>query len=116
MVCATPVRDMTSLSIAKDYSAYPVGRFPEDSMYNGERFREEFLAPALRKGDQVTVDIDGTEGYGSSFLEEAFDGLVRKGYFSAKELLARLVIQTRDPDYGVFKTLIWKHIQTAKKE
>ena len=34
----------------------------------------------MRAGNPVTIELDGVRGYGSSFLEEAFGGLVREGY------------------------------------
>ncbi len=34
----------------------------------------------MRAGEQLVIELDGVRGYGSSFLEEAFGGLVRKGF------------------------------------
>lgn len=78
------------INIAKDFSEEPIGRFPTDSDFNGQRFREEFLIPALSKFDKVIIQLDGTEGYGSSFLDEAFGGLVRVNKLSKEEVLNRL--------------------------
>lgn len=82
-----PIR---KISIAKDFSKVPAGRYAEDGPKSGQIFREQFLAPALESGDSVLVDLDGTEGYGSSFLEEAFGGLIRKQRFGRADLLSRL--------------------------
>lgn len=68
------------ISIAKDFSVYPGGRTPDDGPYSGQEFRDQFLIPSLESREHVIVDFDGTRGYGSSFLEEAFGGLVRCGY------------------------------------
>jgi hypothetical protein len=114
MVCADPKRDMKRIAIATDFSDSPVGRYPQDSDFNGERFREEFLVPALEAEKLVTVNIDGAEGYGSSFLDEAFGGLVRNGHFSAFELSQRLTIECLDPDYTPYMGLIWRYINEAK--
>jgi hypothetical protein len=65
------------ISIADDFSTVPLGRFPDDSPFNGTTFREIWLIPALAKYQSIEVDLDRAEGYGSSFLEEAFGGLVR---------------------------------------
>jgi hypothetical protein len=105
---------MKTIRIAVDYSETPLGRYPEDGDFNGTRFRDEFLRPALRDEDEVVVDIDGVEGYGSSFLDEAFGGLVREGYFDAKALQQKLKIKCADPDYGIYRDLIWKYIREAK--
>lgn len=82
--------------IEKDFSRYPAGRFKADGPYSGERFREELLIPALKNCEgKVIVEFDGARGLGSSFLEEAFGGLVRAG-FGATELRDRLDMRCRD--------------------
>nr|VFJ90739.1 MAG: protein of unknown function (DUF4325) [Candidatus Kentron sp. LFY] len=83
------------LNIAKDFSRYPAGRVVTDGPYSGQGFREGFLVPAMEAGEKFTIDLDGTRGYGSSFLEEAFGGLVRAGY-SSKTILSLLTFQTND--------------------
>ena len=83
------------INVAKDFSRAPAGRFVSDGPNSGERFRDEFLMPALQHGQQVVLELDGTRGYGSSFLEEAFGGLARKG-FDASELCRRLHFRTAD--------------------
>ena len=82
-----------TISIAKQFSTAPSGRYKADGPASGEQFRDELLIPALESGSQVVVDLNGVMGYGSSFLEEAFGGLVRKG-FTADDLLKRLMIET----------------------
>ena len=83
------------ISIAKDYSKYPAGRFELDGPYSGEAFRRKFLEPAIRNHERVIIDLDGTRGYGSSFLEEAFGGLVRSG-ISAEEIKDLISFKTSD--------------------
>lgn len=68
------------VNVARDFSKYPAGRYLEDGPANGQLFREQFLIPALKESRKLTVELDGTRGYGSSFLEEAFGGAVRMGY------------------------------------
>ena len=116
MVSEHPAIDMRKISIAKDFSDTPVGRYPSDGKYNGESFREDYLVPALRAEDRVTVNIDDAEGYGSSFLDEAFGGLIRKGHFTVAQIEAKLTIECLNPDYDMFKRLIWKYIKEAKRE
>ena len=71
---------MITISIAKDFSIYPAGRLYTDGPYSGERFRKECLTPLLKKKyEKITVILDGTIGYGSSFLDEAFGGVIRDG-------------------------------------
>lgn len=84
---------MRTIRVAQEFSRYPAGRFMKDGPYSGEFFREKFLCPALERvdSDLLVVDLDGARGYGSSFLEEAFGGLVRRG-FSKTLLLEKLRI------------------------
>lgn len=76
---------MININIANQYSPFPGGRYISDGEHSGEEFRTRFLVPALEAGEKMVLELDGTRGYGSSFLEEAFGGLVRLGY--AKELI-----------------------------
>ncbi|MDR4485509.1 MAG: STAS-like domain-containing protein [Nitrospirales bacterium] len=68
------------INVARDFSKYPAGRFTADGPASGQAFREIFLLPTLRDGKSLIIELDGTRGYGSSFLEEAFGGAVREGY------------------------------------
>lgn len=88
-----------SIRLASDFNPFPFGRYPSHGDWNGQRFRDEWLIPALKSGDVLEVDLDGARGLSPSFLEEAFGGLVRSG-FAAKDLLARLHIKSdRDPSF-----------------
>ncbi|MGI6854354.1 STAS-like domain-containing protein [Mesorhizobium sp. 1B3] len=73
-----------TISIARDYTTYPGPRYAADGPFSGETFRDTILARALQEaitsGGVVTVVLDDVAGYGSSFLEEAFGGLIRKGF------------------------------------
>jgi len=104
---------MKIINIGKDFSDAPLGRYPTDGPYSGEKFRDEILHPALKENAEVTVDLDDAEGFGSSFLEEAFGGLVRKGYFTAQQLQSKLKIQTNRPSHAIYRDLIWTHIRNA---
>jgi hypothetical protein len=69
------------------------------------------LAPALRKYNKVAVDLSGNF-YGSSFLDEAFGGLIRRGYFRAEELKNdKLSIRHELESYV---RQCWKYINEAK--
>lgn len=69
---------------------YPAGRFRDDGQFSGQAFREDHLTPlwrsALVSGELVAVHLDGTLGYGSSFLEEAFGGRRRTDGFRVVDL------------------------------
>lgn len=82
------------ISVSKDFTVTPGGRYKSDGPYTGEAFREDILYPALQKFDTVEVDLDGTLGYGSSFLEEAFGGLIRDRGMTLDELSRKLIIKS----------------------
>jgi hypothetical protein len=107
---------MKTINIATQFSRTPGGRNEDDGKYSGERFRRDFLAPALKGNKKVRVLIDGTSGYGSSFLEEAFGGLVRVEGFTAPALHESLEIVTSDPGFDFYRTRIWQFIDAAKSE
>lgn len=87
-----------TINISSDFSTEPYGRYPTDGDDNGARFRDEWLVPSMSKFDSVTINLDGTEGYMSSFLEEAFGGLVRHGHYSAQAAKSKLkLISEEDP-------------------
>lgn len=67
-----------TINVAHDFSPYPAGRYRTDGPWNGEKFREDYLLPALKRGP-VTIVLDGVAGLPSSFFEEAIGGLIRSG-------------------------------------
>ncbi|MCX7176017.1 MAG: STAS-like domain-containing protein [Proteobacteria bacterium] len=84
-----------TINVARDFSRYPAGRYTTDGPFSGAAFRDDYLLPALRAGDEVSVELDGVRGYGSSFLEEAFGGLVRNG-LPISDILKLLKTQSAD--------------------
>ena len=101
-----------NISVAEDFSRFPAGRFLDDGPFPGAKFREQ-LVEALRKSKDVTVQLDGTMGYGSSFLEEAFGGLVRLCGLSAAELHLRLHLESSDPS---LLEEVWAYVDEAQPE
>ncbi|ELE9244502.1 TPA: STAS-like domain-containing protein [Enterobacter hormaechei subsp. xiangfangensis] len=90
--------------IAKDFSDCPFGRYKSDSNFSAQAFSEDYLIPALKNYDVVTVVLDGVFGYGSSFLEEAFGGLLRYG-FSSIDLKTKLNIVSEEDEHLVTEIL-----------
>lgn len=87
---------MTTVNIASDFTRYPSGRYKKNGTTSGEAFRERFLEEPLSRGEKVLVEFDGTIGYGSSFLEEAFGGLVRKLRIPPTTLYENLQLKASD--------------------
>ena len=68
----------------KDFSITPGSRYRDEGKkaHSGEEFREDFLEPQFIEiqdtNKKLLVILDGTIGYGTSWLEEVFGGLARK--------------------------------------
>lgn len=68
----------------KDFSLTPGSRNKDEGTKanSGQEYREDFLEPefkmAIEGNYKLLVDLDGTVGYGTSWLEEVFGGLARK--------------------------------------
>lgn len=73
---------MIKIVISKEYTKSPGGRNIKHGDFSGEDFRNKVLKPAYLKAkannEKIVVDLDGVYGYATSFLEEAFGGLVRE--------------------------------------
>lgn len=105
---------MYTLKIS-EFSKTPFGRKREDGKFSGERFREEFLVPKLKEHVQLKIDLNGVaEGYeyGSSFLHEAFGGLVQHNNFDPQELIKRIAISY---DHEDIVTEIFEYIENPGK-
>lgn len=107
-------KKIRTISIANDFSRFPAGRFLDDGDASGSAFREEILARALRSDyDRVEVSFDGVAGFGSSFLEEAFGGLVRTERFEWDFLRTHLELLTNECDLKDYVELSWRYIKEA---
>ncbi|TXD43129.1 DUF4325 domain-containing protein [Xanthomonas campestris] len=105
--------EIKMIDIGRDFSPVPAGRHRADGDFSGEVFRDEFLAPALRSASLVTVVLDNTEGFGSSFLEEAFGGLVRNCGFSKNTLHKQLQLVANSPAAKRYSAKILQYIDQA---
>lgn len=103
------------LSIARDFSETPGPRLIAEGDYSGQEFRENFLQPmfeqAVKLNVALLVDLDGVEGYATSFLEEAFGGLAR----SYGRDLVEKHIQLKSNDVKAFADEVWEYVREANK-
>lgn len=95
------------ISIAKDFSPVPAGPRRADGPKSGEVFREDLLLPKLRQAEKegrtVEISLDGVEGIGYSFLQEAFGGLISKRHYTNERLKNLLrFAEHRDPVYPLY--------------
>lgn len=115
MKAVNPTNTSMTISIARDFSDVPWGRYPADGDACGQNFREKHLLPALRKDrEAVVVNLDGLAGVAASFLDEAFGGLIRESRVPASTLRARLAVVTTQPELRMFVGLIWRYIAHAE--
>jgi len=109
---------MKEFNIGKQFNSHPIGRYYSDGEGSGEEFREDFLLPMLselEEGETLSVIIDDdVDGYGSSFLVEAFAGCVIYGHYKPQELLSKLDIVFQDEEYEFFAKRISKYVADAK--
>lgn len=57
------------INVAEHFTVYPGGRTREEGGGSAEEFLE-LIKHSLSICDKVIIDLDGTRGYGSSFLNE----------------------------------------------
>lgn len=92
------------LKISTDFCKSPGARYPEEGDFSGQEFRENVLFPiyqeAKRKGVGLIVDLDGTSGLGTSFLEESFGGLIRVNKLDYNDVINTIsFVSVENPDY-----------------
>lgn len=104
------------LSIAKEFTETPGPRLRNEGDFSGEQFLDEVLSPRFEKacagGETLMIDLDGTEGYATSFLEASFGGLARK--FGVRDVLSALEFKSEDEPYLVEE--IKAYIQNAQNK
>ena len=90
----------TNFSIARQFTRHPGPRYRRQGANSGEALRSR-LQRLLQEDSTATivVDLDGTSGYGSSFLDEAFGGLVRSEGFDKSVAKRFRFISNIDPTY-----------------
>ncbi|MGL2967119.1 STAS-like domain-containing protein [Flavobacterium sp. XGLA_31] len=73
----------TRIINVKDFSITPGSRYRDEGKksHSGQEFREDYLEPLFKEiietDEKLIVNLDGTIGYGTSWLEEVFGGLAR---------------------------------------
>ena len=103
-------------NIAKEFSRTPSARTEKEGKNPGESLRK-IVAPKLRecitKNEKFQIILDGTAGYGTSFLEEVFGGLIREEGLNYNDIKNTLIIVSdEEPD---LIDEIWLDIEDANK-
>lgn len=104
------------ISVAQEFSPTPGPRYREEGDFSGEEFLEKLLKPkydeAVAAREILEVDLDGAEGYATSFLEAAFGGLAKM--YGVDEVLKNIQLRCEDEPYLVLE--IQKYIKEAHRE
>ena len=108
------------LHVAKEFATCPAGRDVRDGPHNGTRFRERLLLPryleAREKNAGLNIHFEGVTSFGSSFLEEAFGGLVRAGDVDGAELRRTLRLHPGRPENQRYMDAIERYIRKARSD
>lgn len=103
------------IKIARNYTPTPGPRYIKEGENSGELFRQEILFPAFKKAllekKVLLVDLDGTAGYGTSFLEESFGGLIRVENMNYKNIIDNLEIISNEEEF--LKDDIYHYLKDA---
>lgn len=104
---------MSEIRVATEFSPYLGGRYRDDGPWSGQAFREDLLLPRVKAAlaEHVTLDVffDGVEGMPTSFLEEAFGGLLRElKSLDSSKVRSSLKLHAKDPE-------LWPFVKLAEK-
>jgi hypothetical protein len=93
---------MIELKIVEVFTDTPGARTYEDGPFSGQEFYDKHLKidfeKAISQGVKLFIDLDGTNGYASSFLNEAFSRLGNE--FGADKVWNNLEIKSLEvPKY-----------------
>lgn len=93
----------TRIINVKDFSITPGSRYRDEGKksHSGQEFREDYLEPLFKeiieKDEKLIVNLDGTIGYGTSWLEEVFGGLAR--IYGKKIVSEKLIFVSEEEPY-----------------
>ena len=87
-----------SIDIAKDFSDKLGGRWIKLGPFSGELFYDTILKPkyllAIKENEKLHIYLDGTKGYGSSFLDQSFGTLAREKENDLEQVKSTIVFHT----------------------
>lgn len=90
-----------TINIAQEFTTKPGPRYIKEGDFSGQQFRNQHLLPAFERAlitkSNLIVDLNGTEGYATSFLEEAFGGLAR--VYDEEKVSTTLIFRCDDDPY-----------------
>lgn len=109
--------DKLIIKIAEDYTTTPGVREEKEGDFSGEKFLKLILLPKFRQAHserkKLLIDLDGTAGYATSFLEASFGGLTRE-YKDVAIILNTLEFKSNDDPF--LKDDIIEYIKEANNK
>jgi hypothetical protein len=91
------------INIANNFSEMLGGRWKKVGPFSGELFYETILRAkylnATRDNEKLHIYLDGTKGYGSSFLDQSFGELARE--FGVEVVRNTIVFHTESFSWNV---------------
>lgn len=94
-------KEKMKICVATEFTETPGPRSRDEGEYSGQQFLEEHLQPKYEQArlnkESLIIDLDGTDGYATSFLESAFGGLARK--YNHDEILRTLKFKSDEEPY-----------------
>jgi hypothetical protein len=91
------------INIAKDFSPILGGRWTKLGQFSGEQFYNDLLSrkfqDAVSGNQDLHIYLDGTKGYGSSFLDQSFGELAR--IFGLEKVKKTIVFHTEYSEWVV---------------
>lgn len=102
---------MVKINIYDDFTDTPGARTYDDGKFSGQEFYDKILLPkykeALDKKVKLQIDLDGTYGYASSFLNEAFSSLGNE--YKPNEVLDNLILISNEVPKYIYKIKEYIH-------
>lgn len=103
--------------VVSEFSRTPSARIAKEGKHPGEELRN-MITPkirlALSNNVKFIIDLDEVAGYGTSFLEEVFGGLIREENFSLIQL--QQVLEIKSDEEPELIDEIWQDIKDANDD
>ena len=104
-------------NVARQFSRTPSARVFEEGKFPGAELRQ-IIAPLIKecidKKESFIINLDGASGYGTSFLEEVFGGLIRNEEINYQDLKSVLHFITKEEPE--LEAEIWEYIDDANND
>lgn len=104
---------MSIINVANDFSLMPSGRHRSDGSYTGDHFYEILIKEIEKvpEDEKIIINFDGVLAAGSSFLEQAFAGLIREKKISKNQFFNKFEIVANE--YPEIREKVKRYVSEA---